>query len=53
MHPLSCELCSALLYLGGPDSEALVISQPTIDRLKYLYENPEESQRLTRASPAL
>jgi len=36
MHPLPSELSSALLYLGGPDSDALVISQATIDRLKYL-----------------
>ena len=36
MGPMPSELCSALLYLGGPDHDALVVSQSTIDRLKYL-----------------
>ena len=36
MKPNPSELCSALLYLGGPDRDAQVVSQATIDRLKYL-----------------
>ena len=36
MDTIPSELRSALLYLGGPDRDALVVSQATIDRLKYL-----------------
>ena len=36
MDTVPSELRSALLYLGGPDHDALVVSQATIDRLKYL-----------------